>query len=309
MSNAEVLKAQELVYELRVDEVMTGQLITVSPDLPLREVKQLMRDNRISGLPVVEDGALAGIISLEDLIRALEESGLDRPTSWYMTKRVQTVRADELVVSAVKTFGTAGVGRLPVLSEDGRLVGIVTPGDVTRGVLRALQTADHEEEIRRYRASHLFEDLLSDDTSLILRYTIAPDDFRQAGRASSRIKQTLHRLGVDPRIIRRVAIASYEAEMNIVIHSTSGGLLSAKVTPQAVKVIARDDGPGIIDVEQALQPGFSTAPDSVREMGFGAGMGLCNIRDCSDDMHLQSSPELGTRLEAVIYLNRGGSRE
>ena len=105
-------------------------------------------------------------------------------------------------------------------------------------------------------------------------------DFQRAGRASSRIKQTLSRLGVDPRIVRRVAIVSYEAEMNIVIHSSSGGDIVVEVTPELVAVLAYDRGPGIPDIERAMQPGFSTAPDWIREMGFGAGMGLSNIQAC-----------------------------
>ncbi len=298
----EVHKAQELVYELRIAEAMTRRLLTVERDTTMRQVKELMRENRISGLPVVSDGELVGIVTLEDLILALERGDLDAQAHFYMTYPVHTISQDENAIRALNVFAKKRVGRLPVVDDQDHLVGIITPGDVTRGLLKALQAAYHEEEIRRYRASHLFEDITSDRTSLLLRYNVEQGDFRRAGKASSQIKLALSRLGLDPRVIRRVAIASYEAEMNIVIHSSSGGVLGAQVTSASVVLVAFNRGPIIPDVEAAMQPGYSTAPDSVREMGFGAGMGLSNIKSCSDRMYLQSIPHRGTRLEVLINL-------
>jgi anti-sigma regulatory factor (Ser/Thr protein kinase) len=222
-----------------------------------------------------------------------------------MTRALHTVREDEPVTRALEVFTRSGVGRLLVVDAGGRLVGVPTPGDITRGLLRALQDAFQIKEERRYRASQVFEDIVSDCTSVVLRYDVAVRDFNRAGRASSALKQALNRIGVEPGVVRRAAIISYEAEMNIVIHSAAGGRIIAEVTPQSISIVARDDGPGIPDIEQALQPGYSTAPDWIREMGFGAGMGLDNIRGSADEMHLESSPETGTRLEAVIYLKPG----
>jgi CBS domain-containing protein/anti-sigma regulatory factor (Ser/Thr protein kinase) len=303
LSVSEVYRAQELVYELKIGEIMTRRLITVTPETTMREVKSLLRDHRISGTPVLVGDTLVGIVSIEDLILTMERGALDSPVSQHMTTQVHTVYEDESVVLALNEFAKTGVGRLPVFDRSDHLVGIITPDDITRGVLKALQQAYHEEEIRRYRASHIFEDIASDKTSLILRYDIPVRDFRRAGRASSQLKQTLRRLGIDPRVIRRVAIAAYEAEMNIVIHSLAGGNLVAEVTPEWIALLAVDQGPGITDIEKVLQPGFSTAPDWIREMGFGAGMGLNNIQTCVDEMHLDSIPTKGTRLEAVIYLH------
>ncbi len=302
MSPSEVFKAQELVYELKIGDIMTRDLITVTPETTMREVKQVLRDRRFSGLPVMREGHLAGIVSIEDLIRALEANDLDAEANRYMSSLVHTIGEGESAVRALNVFGKASVGRLPVVDDDGRLVGILTPGDITRGVLRALERAYHEEEIRKYRVRHVFEDITSDHTSLILRYDIAVRDFNKAGRASSRLKQTLVRLGVDPRIVRRVAIVSYEAEMNIVIHSETGGNLVAEINPELIAILAYDSGPGIEDVQAAMQPGWSTAPDWIREMGFGAGMGLVNIKATADEMYLDSWPRKGTKLEAVIYL-------
>lgn len=312
MTPVEVQKAQELVYELRIGDIMTRRLITVAPDATMRQVKTLLRDHRLSGLPVLVAGNLVGIVSIEDVIRALETNALDAPVSHYMSTLLHTIGEGESAISAVKVFARTNVGRLPVLDEERRLVGIITPGDITRGVLKALEKAYQEEEIRRYRVRHVFEDMASDRTSLILRYEVAARDFTRGGRASSQIKQTLNRLGVDPRVVRRAAVVSYEAEMNIVIHSTAGGTLAAEINPELIALLAYDTGPGIDDLEQARRPGFSTAPDWIREMGFGAGMGLSNIQDSADEMYLHSWPGRGTRLEAVIYLkpsNRKASDE
>ena len=199
MTTPEVYKAQELIYELRVSDVMVRKLITVAPGISMRDFKELLRDSRISGTPVVDGGDLVGIVSIEDLIRAMEHGKLDRPVSRYMTTQLHVVQEDESVGLALQKFAQTRVGRLPVVSAEGKLVGLITPDDITRGVLKALQDAYHEEEVRRYRASHVFEDIASDKTSLVLRYDVPLRDFQQAGRASSRLKQTLNRLGIDPR--------------------------------------------------------------------------------------------------------------
>ncbi|HID90168.1 MAG TPA: serine/threonine protein kinase, partial [Anaerolineales bacterium] len=107
------------------------------------------------------------------------------------------------------------------------------------------------------------------------------------------------------RIVRRVAIASYEAEMNIVIYADEGEI-TAEVRPEQIRIVAADKGPGIPDIEKAMEPGFSTAPEWVRELGFGAGMGLPNIENCADEMNLESTVGVGTRLEILIYLQSAG---
>jgi serine/threonine-protein kinase RsbT len=117
------------------------------------------------------------------------------------------------------------------------------------------------------------------------------------------LKRTLSRLGIHPQVIRRVAVATYEAEINIVVY-TDGGEIVAEVRPDRVKIEAVDKGTGIPDIEQAMQPGFSTAPEWVREMGFGAGMGLPNIKACADKMELKSTIGVGTRLTIIIYLDQ-----
>ncbi len=297
-------KVQELIYELKIEQVMVKDVITITRDRSMRELKDLLRTKRISGVPVVQDGELVGMISLENLIRALEEGELDTTVGEKMTTRVETLRADATVVSAVKAFARFGYGRFPVVDAAGKMVGILCQGDLARGLLRHMEVQWRAEEIKRYRASHIFEDIESEQTALILRYSVKAKDFVRGGEASSKIKRALQRLGADPRIVRRVAVATYEAETNVMIHS-HGGEIIVEIRPERMRVTAVDTGPGIEDVEQALQPGYSTAPDWIRELGFGAGMGLNNIKACADEMNLQSTVGVGTRLEMVFKLRRG----
>jgi len=300
---SEVTRLQELVYELKIEEVMTKDVITVTPQTSMAEFREILREHRISGTPVLERGELVGVISIEALIKALAKGEMEATVGEKMTRDLITIRADEPLVQAVKAFARYGFGRFPIVDKQGKLVGIITQGDIVRGLLKRLETEYHEEEIRRYRASHIFEDIVSDRTSIFLRYYVTARDFERAGEASSKIKRALSRLGASPQIARRAAIAAYEAEMNIVLHTTEGGELVAEIQPGRITIRAVDTGPGIPDVEQAMTPGFSTAPEWIREMGFGAGMGLTNIQRCADEMRLESPSSKWTSLEVVIYLN------
>lgn len=120
-------------------------------------------------------------------------------------------------------------------------------------------------------------------------YEIEKDDFVAAGEVSSRIKNKLKQLGVDHTLIRKIAIASYEAEINMIIHSL-GGEMRLDIDEDSIKITCADVGPGIPDIDLAMKEGYSTASDTVREMGFGAGMGLPNMNRNSDNMHIESSP-------------------
>ena len=299
----ELTKVQELVYELKIEQLMCKDVITVSPDLSMYALKELLRVKHISGVPVVHKGKMLGMISLENLIGALERGELSATVGEEMTTNVRVLHADDSVVSAVNLFARLGYGRFPVLDGDGELVGILTKGDIVRGLLRQMEAQWQTEEIKRYRASHIFQDIESDQTALLLRYTIKAQDFVRGGEASSKIKRALERLGASPTVIRRIAVAAYEAETNIMIHSV-GGELIAELRPQRIKITAVDSGPGIADVARALEAGYSTAPDWIRELGFGAGMGLVNIKRYADEMVLNSELGVGTRLEMYFDLGR-----
>ena len=128
-------------------------------------------------------------------------------------------------------------------------------------------------------------------------------DFVTAGEASAQIKRLLKKLGVDPGVIRRLSIACYEAEINLVIHS-DGGKLTLEMNPENVSLISEDVGPGIPDIELAMSEGYSTASDDVRMMGFGAGMGLANMARNADRFHIDSKVGEGTRIEMIFDINK-----
>jgi CBS domain-containing protein/anti-sigma regulatory factor (Ser/Thr protein kinase) len=299
----EISRLQALAYELKVEQAMTAKVITVSPDATIAEFRETLRANRISGAPVVEAGRMVGIISIEDLIKALAAGEMEARVAEKMTPDPVTLYVDEPLVHAVIKFSKFGFGRFPVINRAGELVGIITPGDIAKAMLKRLEIDLQEEELPRYRASHIFEDIIADDIALVFGYRVAGGDILNAGGASSGLRKTLTRLGIPPPVIRRVSVATYEAEMNIVIF-TDGGEIVAEVRPDRIRIEALDKGPGIPDIEQAMQPGFSTAPPWVQEMGFGAGMGLPNIKACADEMKLESRVGVGTRLEIVIYTSK-----
>lgn len=130
-------------------------------------------------------------------------------------------------------------------------------------------------------------------------YAIERNDFTKAGEVSSEIKKIMKQVGVEPEIIRRVSVAAYETEMNIIIHS-HGGTIDFMITPEYIKLVACDRGPGIEDIELAMKKGYSTAPQNVRELGFGAGMGLPNIKRCSDEFAIESVYKSHTKLTLLF---------
>ena len=134
-----------------------------------------------------------------------------------------------------------------------------------------------------------------------LHYDVDSNDFSCAGEASGKIKKTLKDLGFDSALIRNVAIAVYEGEINMVIHA-EGGVIDAEISPEKVTVVLRDKGPGIPDIEQAMTEGFSTAPENVRALGFGAGMGLPNIKKYSDTMHIDTVIGVGTTITLTFNI-------
>lgn len=130
-------------------------------------------------------------------------------------------------------------------------------------------------------------------------YVVDGTDFTRAGEASGKIKKTLKDIGFPPQAVRNTAIAVYEAEINLVIHA-GGGEIDVEITPEYVKVVLTDHGPGIENVELAMQEGYSTAPDRIRALGFGAGMGLPNIKKYSDEMDIQTELGVGTVMTLKI---------
>lgn len=128
-----------------------------------------------------------------------------------------------------------------------------------------------------------------------LHYDVPGDDFTRAGEASGNVKVQLKKLGFDPAVIRNVVIALYEGEINMVIHA-GGGQIDVSIDPDQIRMVLTDHGPGIPDVALAMQEGYSTAPDNVRALGFGAGMGLPNIKKYTDEMRIETEVGVGTTM-------------
>ncbi len=134
-----------------------------------------------------------------------------------------------------------------------------------------------------------------------LKYEVSTEDFTRAGEASSDVKKKLRQMGVPPEAIRKVAIAMYEGEINMVIHA-NGGTITVLIDSECIDMTLQDRGPGIPDIEKAMQAGYSTAPDNVRNLGFGAGMGLPNMKKYSDEMKVETELGIGTKVNMKVYI-------
>ncbi|MDO4488648.1 MAG: ATP-binding protein [Eubacteriales bacterium] len=139
------------------------------------------------------------------------------------------------------------------------------------------------------------------DNAIVFEYNVDSDDFTRAGEASSDIKKKLKEMGVSPEIVRKVAIAMYEGEINMVIHA-NGGKITVEITPKEIEMKLADVGPGIPDVDKAMQAGWSTAPEEVRNLGFGAGMGLPNMKKNTDDMKIDTEIGKGTTITMMVKM-------
>lgn len=297
----QITKFQELVYELKINQGMTKDVVVVNSVMKMSKLREILRSKHLTGVPVTENGKVVGLISIEDYINWLADGENDCSVAKKMTRKVKTVFEDSPLVEALKKFDKYGFGRFPVINKDLKLVGVITKGDIIKSILQKLEVENLTEKIHAYRASHIFEDIVADRAMLRFQYWVKGKDIKYAGKCASGLKKTLKRLGFNSQVIRRAAIATYEAEMNMIIYTKEGEII-AEVEPDKIKIRAQDIGPGIEDIEKAMHPGYSTAPDWVRELGFGAGMGLYNIEKCSDEMKINSVVGKGTNLEITISL-------
>lgn len=282
---------KEIFEEVKVKEIMNTDIVKVTPYHDMKSIQEIMRIKRIDGVPVVNDlGKIIGLVTVENVISALASGDLKSPCEKYMVRDPKYLDPEDNLYTALKLFRQYRFGRFPVVNNEGEVIGILSTRDI---VLKLL--AIEEKEVKIEKKLEL--------EPLILEYPVLGGDFVSAGIASSTVKKVLQQLGVDPSIIRKVAIITYEAEMNIVIHAYRG-VLKVFLTPEIIEIIAEDEGPGIPDIELAMQPGYSTAPDNIREMGFGAGMGLPNIKNFADELKIESIVGKGTKVKSKIYLNK-----
>lgn len=300
-----VTLGQVLVYELRVRDAMTRSLITASPDDSLRTIQHLMKRHRISGIPIKVNGWLKGVVTIEDIINALDHGHINDPAEKWMSREVISLRDHFSLVRAVAEFDRHGFGRFPVLDGNGHLVGVITRGDITNCLMHHLEK--RAEQAVASEAALIASQVTAGKVTqkVVVKSHIKSGDFDSAGKVSQKLRQVLRERGIDPEARRRAAIVAYEAETNIIIHSL-GGDLTATIHPEKVLVEAVDRGPGIENVDLAMREGWSTAGPLARELGFGAGMGLPNIRKCSDHFEITSELGAGTRLKSEVLLRKAG---
>ncbi|ABV34189.1 MULTISPECIES: CBS domain-containing protein [Pseudothermotoga] len=304
-------RVQSFFLDMPITEIMNSNVISVKPDRTLRQVKEILRIKRISGLPVVDsERKLIGIVSIEDIIKALEGGYVDDTVEERMTKNVVSIQSNSTLKDVIEVFEKWPYGRFPVVDSENKLVGIVTKNDVMMALLTKLGLVYLHDERRRevldspeYFARSLLTGERLDKSGADFYFPIDYYDINLAGIGASRLRQFLLAKGVDEKTARRVAIATYEAETNVVIHSGSSGGIYCFIKPDSVFVRVEDHGKGIEDVELAMREGYSTAPDYVRELGFGAGMGLANIKRCSDNMMVMSKVGAGVVVE-MEFLTR-----
>ncbi len=285
----------ELIYRLKVRDVMTGKLFTRSPHDSLRSIQLFMREKGITGVPITENKRVLGIISMQDIIEAFDGGYIDSEAEKYMSRKLIVLENDMPLSLAISYFDKFHYHRFPVLNKKREIVGMISSRDITNRLLVEINKELAQLEYKLAKPEKC-------DIGHIQRiFNAAKFDFENAGKASTEIKKLLKTNQFSPKLIRRVAIASYELEMNMVVHSNGGNLICL-LTPELIEITARDTGPGIDDIDKAMEVGFSTANEWIRSLGFGAGMGLPNVKNVSDEFSIKSSADGGTVVKAIINI-------
>lgn len=292
----------ELLQRFKVRDVMKRQVISIPRKATLREAQALMRENRISGLPVSENERLYGIVSVNDIIRGLDGGWMNDACEDHMASNLVVLEAGMPLAFALRYFNNYTYGRFPVLDSNRKLVGIISQRDVMRALLYELSVEIRKLE-RKTKLGHGQEpqDEKKADHYFRKEWAVVRNDLSRAGHAANDIKGILRERKIDRTVVRRVAVAAYELEINICIHS-HGGVMVLLISDDTVTITAKDRGPGIPDIEWACRDGTSTANDWIRSLGFGAGMGLSNSKRVSDEFDIQSEIGKFTKVQCVFKI-------
>lgn len=286
---------QEVILRLKVKDVIKKKIFSAKKTDSLRDIQNLMRDNGISAVPILEEHRLVGMVSLNDIITALDKSHMDDAAEKHMATSL-VILEDEMPLSyVIPYFDKYSFRNFPVVDKNNRFAGILSSRDILLAILHAL----NDEIVELEKLVNLAP---VDRMNKIRReFIIKKFDFENAGRASFELKRVLKERNISRQLVRRACIAVYELEINIAIHS-EGGVLLFEVDDRTIHITARDRGPGIENIELALQEGYSTAGEWVRSMGFGAGMGLANTKRVSDDFVIESNPK-GSFIQATFCID------
>ena len=277
------LVIMELLQRLRVRDVMRARdIISVVRSDSLRFAQNLMKRNNISGVP----------------------GWIHDTCQQHMATNLVVLEEDMPLAFAIKYFENYTFGRFPVLNKERDLVGIVSQRDVMRAIMKEL-TDELARLEGRTPPPGAADTAAKGEGALpyysMRQFAVVHNDLTNAGKAANEIKRMLKEAGVDKKTIRRVAVAAYELEINICIHSVGGAITFILDTEKAT-IVAKDSGPGIKDVEWACRDGTSTANDWIRSMGFGAGMGLANSKRVADTFDITSKIPTGTTVMCTFNL-------
>jgi CBS domain-containing protein len=284
----------DIIYRLKIKDAMTRELITAARSQSLRSIQALMKERGITGVPITEGKRIIGLVSMDDIIQALDGGHIEQAAEGHMSRNLIMLEDDMPLFFAISYSEKYRYGRYPVLNKDRELVGIITSRDILNTLL-----VEINKELEKLEQKTVAPPV-SDGNITRLEFSVRRLDFEIAGKASTEIKKSLIARDVEPKLIRRIAVASYELEMNQVVHS-HGGKIIFTVDAEKAEVTAVDSGPGIADVDQALEEGWSTANEWVRSLGFGAGMGLPNARRVSDEFSISSEVGKGTSVRSIVY--------
>lgn len=287
---------QEIIYQLKIKDVMSRDLITLRKSATMKSVQLTMKKYGLSAIPITNSMRILGLVSIEDIILALDNGYIDDKVEKHMTRKLIVLEDDMPLSFAITYFNKYSFGRFPVLNKEKELVGIISMRDINAKLLEHLNSA---MQVLENTIKHESPEKIDSNEK---EFSTTKFNFEMAGKASTEIKKTLKQLNLDRKFIRRIAVASYELEINQVVHS-DGGTIKAIFDNDKITIIASDSGPGIPDINKALTEGFSTANDWIRSLGFGAGMGLPNSKRVSDDFEITSSPN-GTTVKAYFNIDK-----
>ena len=305
VSREKLTLVNELIYEIKIKEAMTKKVIFFNKDVTFRQIQLKLKEKKFSGVPIIDHQKnILGIVSIDDVISAFDKGYVDDKVENYMTTNVITIPQNFSIISAIHKLEKYKIGRLPVIESlnSKKLKGIITISDILNRLLIVTQSIAEKVEDKEIKNFQRSKNLIEATAQKIFKFDVSGDDFNNAGQAASITKKYFKGLGIEKDIIRRIAIICYEAEMNICLHSL-GGTILVRIDQQNNAIIcASDRGPGIPDVDLALTPGYTTASEKIRALGFGAGMGLPNMKNFADKLVITSSLKTGTELKAIVNL-------
>jgi CBS domain-containing protein/anti-sigma regulatory factor (Ser/Thr protein kinase) len=304
--NSKLAKYAAIFEDIKAGDIMSSNVVELSGEKKIAHAKELMKIKKISGIPVVDDKKqLIGIISIEDIIHALEFNKINDPIRKIMSTNVVTIHKNDSLVAVVDKFANYKYGRFPVVDDAKRVCGIISKEDILHGILEKFNLIYIHDQKRASTLNSEFsiitgERLISEEAEF--HYRIDSNDIDAAGSGAALLKQFLTGRKFASDIVRRVGVATYEAETNVVIHSRGQGDIYFFQDEDRFIVRVVDNGIGIEDLEKAMKEGYSTAPDYIRERGFGAGMGIANMKRFADKLVIISEKNVGTQVEMIFYL-------